>query len=155
MANHEKKVYGYIEKATLVDKDLTLSAKLDTGAKTASLNATNIVETKVGQKKYLTFLVPSKEGDVLFKCECVGKVNIKVRSGEARSAHLIKTSIHRPLVLMTVKLGNETRVIRVNLTNRKRFIYPLLFGREAIIAFNGLVDPDLKYTLKNNPEKSG
>ena len=33
MANNEKIVYGYIEKATLVSNNLTLSAKLDTGAK--------------------------------------------------------------------------------------------------------------------------
>ena len=56
---------------------------------------------------------------------------------------------------MRVKLGSEERVIRVNLTNRKRFIYPLLLGREAIIAFNGIIDPSLKYTLKNiSPSKS-
>jgi len=39
--------------------------------------------------------------------------------------------------------------IKVNLTNRKRFIYPLLLGRDAIIAFNGAVDPALTFTLKN------
>ncbi len=50
---------------------------------------------------------------------------------------------------MRIKLGNDEKTIRVNLTNRKRFIYPLLLGREAIIAFNGTIDPSLKYTLKN------
>lgn len=151
MANHEKLTYGYIEKATLVDKDLTLSAKLDTGAKSASLNATHITEIEVDGKPWLSFIVPSKEGDVLFKCEYVGKVNIKVRAGEAHANHLLLESIKRPVVLMRLKLGDHEETIRVNLTNRKRFIYPLLLGREAIIAFNGVIDPALRYTLKAKP----
>ena len=148
MANNEKIIYGYIEKATLVSKDLTLSAKLDTGAKSASLNAIHINEIEVDGKPYLSFIVPSKEGDILFKCEHVGEVNIKVRAGEAQVNPLLRKSIKRPVVLMRIKLGKKEQVIRVNLTNRKRFIYPLLLGREAIIAFNGLIDPSLKYTFK-------
>lgn len=146
MANNEKVIYGYIEKATLVDKDLTLSAKLDTGAKSASLNATNISEIDVDGKSYLSFTVPSKEGDIQFKCEYVGEVSIKMRASEVKANPLLKKSFRRPVVLMRIKLAEKERVIRVNLTNRKRFIYPLLLGREAIIAFDGLVDPSLKYT---------
>jgi len=148
MANNEKIIYGYIEKATLVNKDLTLSAKLDTGAKSASLNAIKITEIDIEGKPYLSFTVPSKEGDIQFKCEYVGEVNIKVRAGEAQANPLFKRSIQRPVVLMRIKLGEKEQIIRVNLTNRKRFIYPLLLGREAIIAFDGLIDPSLKYTSK-------
>lgn len=148
MAGNEKKILGYIEKATLTDHDLTLSAKLDTGAKSASLNATQIKEIDVDGKTYLSFVVPSKEGDYLFKCEYIGKVNIKTRAGEAHTATMLKKSIPRPVVLMHIKLGDNEQVVRVNLTNRKRFIYPLLLGREAIIAFNGIIDPSAKFTLK-------
>jgi len=146
MATNEKLIYGYIEKATLVDKDLTLSAKLDTGAKSASLNATHINEIEVDGKPYLSFTVPSKEGDFQFKCEYVGEVSIKMRASEAKANPLVKKSFRRPVVMMRIKLAEKERMIRVNLTNRKRFIYPLLLGREAIIAFDGIVDPSLKYT---------
>jgi hypothetical protein len=148
MANHVKVTYGFIEKATILEKNLTLSAKLDTGAKSASLNATHITEVQVNGKPYLNFIVPSKEGDVSFQCEYIGEVKIKARAGEAKASALLRKSIHRPVVLMRIKLGNEERLIRVNLTNRKRFIYPLLLGREAIVAFNGVIDPQLKYTFK-------
>lgn len=147
MANHEKIILGFIEKATLTEKNLTLSAKLDTGAKSASLNATHITEIEVNGKPYLRFIVPSKEGDIEFKCEYIGRVKIKIRAGEAHTTPLHKRSIKRPVVLMNIQLGKEKRTIRVNLTNRKRFIYPLLLGREAITSFNGLIDPSLKYTL--------
>lgn len=153
MADNEKTTYGYIEKATLVDKDLTLSAKLDTGAKSASLNASKINEITKDGKPYLSFIVPSKQGDIPFQCEYIGKVQIKVRAGEAQIDSLVRRSIKRPVVLMKIELNNKERMIRVNLTNRKRFIYPLLLGREAIIAFDGVVDPSLKYTLRDKEEK--
>lgn len=149
MANNEKIVYGYIEKATLVSNNLTLSAKLDTGAKSASLNALKIKDTQVNGKPYLTFIVPTKEGDVSFTCEYVGEVKIKIRAAEAQVNPLLKKANKRPVVLMPIKLGNKERIIRVNLTNRKRFIYPLLLGREAIKLFDGIVDPSLTYTFKN------
>lgn len=148
MASNQKTIYGFIEKATLVDKDLTLSAKLDTGAKSASLNATHITEIEVNGKPYLNFIVPSKEGDIQFQLEYIGDVKIKSRASERQANPLLRRSITRPVVMMKIKIANEERIIRVNLTNRKRFIYPLLLGREAIIAFNGVIDPSLKYTVK-------
>lgn len=158
MANHSKTVYGFIEKATLTQQDLTLSAKLDTGAKTASLNAIKINEIRLHGKPYLSFIVPSKEGDIPFQCEYVGKVQIKMRTGENQINSLMRKSVKRPVVLMPIRLHNTEKMIRVNLTNRKRFIYPLLLGREAIIAFNGVIDPSLKYTWPEpnapQPEKA-
>ena len=147
MANTTKTVFGYIEKATLVDKDLTVSAKLDTGAKSASLNATNIKEIERNGKTYLSFTVPSKAGDKHFECAYIGKVNIKNRAEETLTipSKLIRQSVKRPVVLMAVKLGKQTKIIRVNLTNRKHFIYPMLLGREAIVAFNGIVNPGQRY----------
>ena len=155
MADQKKTIYGFIEKVTLVDKKLTLSAKLDTGATSASLNAIKITEVMVNDKPYLHFIVPSKAGDIPFTCEYVGDVNIKMRVGERVARLLKRHSIKRPVVKMAIQLGGEVRVIRVNLTNRKRFIYPLLLGREALIAFNGIVDPALKFTFrKDSTDKS-
>ena len=147
MANSEKITYGFIEKATLVQHNLTLSAKLDTGAKSASLNAVKITEVEVDGKPYLRFIVPSKEGDIPFQSEYIGKVQIKIRTGESQISSLLRKTIKRPVVMMPIRLDGKERIIRVNLTNRKRFIYPLLLGREAITAFNGVIDPSAKYTV--------
>lgn len=151
MAKSVVQTYGYVEKATLIDKNLNLSAKLDTGAKSASLNATDITEIDVKGIPYLRFTVPTKEGDYVFECEYIGKVKIKVRANEANPGSLKAAPIKRPVVLLNIKLGDKVRAIQVNLTNRKRFIYPLLLGRDAIIDFNGAVDPALTFTL--NPKK--
>ncbi|MFI4919092.1 MAG: ATP-dependent zinc protease [Legionellales bacterium] len=148
MAQNNTQTYGYVEKVTLTDKNLTLSAKLDTGAKSASLNATNISTIDIKGVPYLRFTVPTKEGEFIFECEYIGKVRIKVRASEANPGQLKSAPMRRPVVLLHIKLGDKTKAIHVNLTNRKRFIYPLLLGRDAIIDFNGAVDPALIFTLK-------
>ena len=155
MAKNEAQIYGYVEKATLVDQSLTLSAKLDTGAKSASLNATNITEIEVNGAPYLRFKVPTKDKDYVFECPYIGKVKIKVRANEASPGAQASSPIRRPVVMLTLQLGDKIRTVRVNLTNRKRFIYPLLLGRDAIIAFNGAVDPALTFTLRSkSPNKN-
>jgi hypothetical protein len=148
MAVGEKIIYGYVEKVTLMDKKLTLSAKLDTGAKTASLGAINIHQVIIKGIIYLTFTVPSKQGDIQFISKYLGKVKIKMRIGE--NNNLKHSAIKRPVVLMCLKIGTIERYIPVNLTNRKRFIYPLLLGRDAIKAFDGLVDPSATFTVKTD-----
>ncbi len=153
MAHREKITLGYIEKVTLADQDLMLSAKLDTGAKSASLNALKITPVDIKGQRYLRFIVPSKTGDVIFQCPYVGKVNIKVRAGDSVGP-LFRNSINRPVVLMRVNLAGKDQLIRVNLTNRKRFIYPLLLGREAIIAFDVIVDSSMKYITSSMQAKS-
>lgn len=153
MADSEKKVYGYIEKVTLVDKGLVLSAKLDTGAKTASLSAVNIYKFEKGDKTYIRFIVPSKSGDIEFVSEYVGRVKIKMRAVEKKAAGTKQAAIKRPVVMLRVMLDGKECVLPVNLTNRKRFNYPLLLGRDAIKAFGGIIDPSAAFTIKNHDVK--
>lgn len=148
MAKSEPQIYGYVEKATLTEHNLTLSAKLDTGAKSSSLNATHITEIQVKGEPYLRFNVPTKTGDFVFEGKYIGLVKIKARAGEHSSGAVKATAIHRPVVLLEVKLGDKTKAIKVNLTNRKRFLYPLLLGRDALIEFDGAVNPAVAFTLK-------
>jgi hypothetical protein len=148
MAQDEAQVYGYVEKVTIADKNLTVSAKLDTGAKSASLHAIDIKDIEVKGIPYLRFKVPTKEGVTIVEAQYVGKVKIKVRNSEANPALLKATPMKRPVVLLKLKLGGKERLVRVNLTNRKRFLYPLLLGRDAIIEFNGTVNPALTFTTK-------
>lgn len=154
MAQNEPQVYGYVEKITLVDKGLTLSAKLDTGAKSASLHAIEISEIEIKGVPYLRFKVPTKEGVTVFEGKYMGRVKIKVRANEANPGLLKVTPMKRPVVLLKLKLGDKIRDVRVNLTNRKRFIYPLLLGRDAIIDFNGAINPALVFTATKSKSLS-
>ncbi len=147
---HNKHVYGYLENVTLLSQHVTLPAKLDTGAKSASLYAKHIQFIDIHDKPYLQFAVPTKTGDVLFTCAYVGDVKIKMRSGEIAGTRLKKPFIRRPVVNMPLRLGGKVRTIRVNLANRRRFAYPLLLGREALVAFDALVDAEQKFTTKHS-----
>jgi len=40
-------------------------------------------------------------------------------------------------------------VIEVNLIDRSRFLYPMLIGRDAIIAYNALIDPSKRNLQKD------
>lgn len=153
MITNAAQIYGYVEKVSLPDKNLTLSAKLDTGAKSASLHATNITQIKVKGLPYLRFTVPTKTGDYTFEAEYKGRVKIKARADE-NGSETPTIAIKRPIVLLNMQLGNQIRTIKVNLTNRKRFLYPLLLGRDAIIAFNGAIDPALTFTVKSQGIKN-
>ena len=146
MVVETKNTYGYVEKATLLDPGLVLSAKLDTGAKSSSLSAINIQPFEKNGVQYLSFVVPSKDGDIAFEAEYVGKVKIKARVEERIAGSKI-SPIKRPIVKVRIQLGMQKQTISVNLTNRKRFIYPLLLGRDAIKSFHGIIDPSQVFTL--------
>ena len=143
-ATSSKVIYGYVEKATIIDNNLTLSAKLDTGAKSSSLHAIDIKKVRIDGKSYIRFTVPHQGGATKFLSEYLGKVSIKPRAQEIEH-------IKRPVVWMKMRLGDQERTIRVNLTNRANFMYPLLLGRQAIVAFNGIVDPSVRYGIISRP----
>ncbi|WP_077065438.1 putative ATP-dependent zinc protease [Candidatus Berkiella cookevillensis] len=146
MAGVEKKVYGYIEKVRVSDAGILLTAKLDTGAKSASLDATDIREVEEDGIPYLLFRVlDGNGGSVELKQKYIGNVRIKMRTEKSKSNK--KRLAERLVVMMPIQVGEEKRDIRVNLTNREHFLYPLLLGREAIEAFDGIVDPKLAFTI--------
>ena len=147
MSTEKKIIYGYVEKATLVDKNLLLSAKLDTGAKSASLSAIDIKKIVINGTSYLRFTVPSKQGNVVFTSEYIGRVKIKTRVEENKQVIAEPNAMRRPVVLLRIRIGAMERIIPVNLTNSRHFIYPLLLGRDAINAFSGLVDPSTAFLI--------
>jgi len=151
MTVKEKHIYGYVEKVSIPALKTTVKAKLDTGAKSSSLSAVNIQEQKENGKTFLTFTIPLKSGSVKLKKELVGEVKIKTRASE-RIKGKIK-ALHRPIVKMNVQLGSQSREIEVNLTNRKRFNYPLLLGRDALIEFGCIVDPAESFLADSKEKK--
>lgn len=141
-----KTIYGYVEKVELLDVKASLSAKLDTGAKTASLSAVDISKFEKNGEEYVKFAIPLKSGKIELIKKLLGEVKIKARAGE----HLKNFMVSRPLIEMNIRLQEQTRKIKVNLTNRSRFLYPLLLGREAIVKFNAVIDPAIKYKKASN-----
>lgn len=139
-------VFGVSENVLLRDLDLTIPAKLDTGAVTASLSAQNIEMFRRGDEEWVRFELAvdgELEGKRLEK-RVVRTVNIRRRAEDIGDDSEEEYST-RPVVEMELCLGEHSRTIEVNLTDRSAFNYPLLIGTTAMKTFDAVIDPALSY----------
>lgn len=138
----EKQVLGLIETVQLDDLAHTkLNAKLDTGALTTSLGATELTYFEKYGEPWVRFK-PQIAGSPEWIEKPLARVSkIKVRAGDSST----KTHTERPVVMMDLCLNNHSYLIEVNLTDRARFSYPLLIGSAALVQMNAMVDPSRKH----------
>lgn len=135
---------GWIENAVIMDVGLPMIAKLDSGAKTTSINAEilKIVKPKGKNKKdqpqRVIFTVTNKKGDTAtLEKDIVRWVRIKNRPKDLR---------RRPVVHLEVCLAGLTVEGEVNLSERDGLNYPLLVGRNMLKPTRILIDSRKKYT---------
>lgn len=141
-AEMAERVVGVNETVLLTDLELTLPAKLDTGAMTSSLSAQNIETFQREGEEWVRFELAvdgEHDGRELEKA-VVRTVNIRRRAEDVTEGDQYAS---RPVVKMELCLGEESRVVEVNLTDRSAFNYPLLIGTTALKAFDAMVDPAL------------
>ena len=141
----EKTVYGLNEYARLQGMDLQVAAKLDTGAKTASLSARDIERFKRDGETWVRFYLAiddAHEHPIERPLSRISK--IKRRAGDFNPEEG-KTYTARPVIELELCMGTTLRNIEVNLTDRSAFQYPLLIGSEALKRFGALIDPSVKY----------
>lgn len=141
----EKTVYGLNEYIQLSDLKLEVAAKLDTGAKTASLSARDIKRFKRDGETWVRFYLAiddAHEHPIERPLARISK--IKRRAGDYDPEEG-KTYTARPVIELNVCMGKALRTIEVNLTDRSAFQYPLLIGSEALKRLDAMVDPSLKY----------
>lgn len=148
LASQPPDLYGRYELIKLPALGQTLKAKMDTGAMTASLSATDIEQFERDGQDWVRFrLAVEGAGDTLYEHPLVRIAEIKTRS-EEQAAEPMTTAVasRRPVIEMPVCLGDTERTIEVNLTDRRTFNYPLLIGASALRDFGAAVDPAERYT---------
>lgn len=135
---NEIRVVGWVERACICPEGLLLKAKLDTGARHSSLHATDIVRFKKNDSVWVRFTVQgvNKKKTVLER-PLLRTAKIKVRNGK---------NDERPVVALTVALGDRKRTTEVNLVDRSKFIYDFLIGRSFLKGFFA-IDPSARYTV--------
>ena len=113
-----------------VFKDLgipAIKARVDSGAKTSSIQATNLKVYSKGAQEWVKFEVnPIQENrSIAIECEArlVDRRMVKSSSGISEERLVVKTS---------VTLGKESFDIEVTLANRDTMEFRMLLGREAI-----------------------
>ena len=132
-----KVIAGWVENVRIENQDYKVKAKLDTGAKTSSINATNIESFKKYEEKWVRFtlsLVDSKENR--------HKINIeKPRSRKASIKNHDGSPDKRYVVELQICFNGRTFTTEFTLADRSEYIYDVLLGRQFLQNV-AVIDPD-------------
>ncbi len=124
-----------------------IEAKIDTGARTSALYATDIEVFEQSGEPWVRFRVPHRDKMHASDCDAriVDRRNVKNTSGENDERLVIETML---------LLDHRRWHIEVTLANRANMMMPLILGRTAIRRHRVLVDPGRSHLLrKNGPER--
>ena len=139
-------IIGEVEPVTILKAGLTLPARIDTGATTSSLDAREIQRFERDGQKWVRFVVLDRRS---------GK-KVKV---EGRVTRIVEITRHgaadqkRPVVKLKARLGKVELLREFSLTDRSKFTYPVLIGRN-ILQGKFLVDVTRKNTTSPMSETS-
>ena len=138
-------ILGWVENTMLVDPEISLKAKLDTGAETSSLDAGVIKKFRKDGKRWVRFRITDRETgkDFIVVRERVRTIGVIQHDGSTQT---------RPVVLMKVCIASRVLATEVSLIDRSEFNYQLLLGRNTLKSV-ALVDPGS--TFLSNPECKG
>lgn len=133
-----KIIVGAIENVRLVPPNIVLEARIDTGAKTTSIDAQNITPFERDGKEWVRFdlLVGEKKYNIERK---VTKTILIKRHGE--------DSQRRYVIKMRIVIGDVSQLISVNLNDRESYQYPVLIGRNFLRDYF-MVDVGKKFQVK-------
>ncbi|MBN8543908.1 MAG: ATP-dependent zinc protease [Alphaproteobacteria bacterium] len=146
-ADPKLKIVGWVENVTVAEVDITFKAKLDSGAKTSSIDAEVIDIRKVGKRKkgytgeQVVFSIKNDNNNksVTFERDIVRYVRIKKKNGGF---------LRRPVIKMELCIAGRQVNEEVNLANRENFIYPLLIGRNMMQHAKLSVDPSRTFVSR-------
>jgi hypothetical protein len=114
----DKAVIGAAEEIVIMPQGIRMSARVDTGAYSSSLD---ICDFKV-EGKYVTFSLPDR---------CGGH-KMRYRLQRIKKVRTSEGSDNRPVILLKICLGSEIIRTRVTLNDRSKMDYPFLLGRKAL-----------------------
>ena len=115
---------GWREWISIIDfEDFYLKAKIDTGATISALHATHIKEFDHKGDKYVKFRLYQTKSYRKIEKPVVGYKTIKNSFG-------IKQQ--RPLINISIKIGDNIIDTIITLTTRSRMTYPVLIGRSTL-----------------------
>lgn len=122
----QRMILGYVERVWFEAGTVSVKAKLDTGAKTSSLDARNIEYFERKGKKWVRFDLATRESDRPFhRIERPVKRYVRIKRHKTENQR-------RAVVVMKFCVGGMPLRGEFNLINRERFIYPVLLGRQAL-----------------------
>lgn len=143
IAQAQPQVFGWVEEGVLLPENVEVKVKMDTGALTSSMDARSIERFKRAGKSWVRFTIDLTDNKT-------GKAFIKeferplVRSIKVRGAGGVD---HRPVVTMSICLGNKRYDEQFSLRNRGKMVYPVLIGRHTLEHL-GAIDVSRTFTVE-------
>lgn len=133
----KKTIIGWEEWLSLPDIGLPLiKAKIDTGAQTSCLHATQIKVVRRGENRFVKFRITPihKNKKVTVKCVAplVDRRYITDSGGHREKRYVIATDMI---------IGKKREEIEITLTNRRTMAFRMLLGRQAMDVAKLMVDP--------------
>ena len=137
---------GWRELVSLADLGLKkINAKIDTGARTTALHASNIKHFEREGAQWVEFL--SDHGGTGRTDLCSAPIHhlreITNTSGKPEQRIIIVTSL---------QIGTRVQLIEVSLADRTEMSYPIIVGRTALRQLRLLVDPSRSWLM--SPDKT-
>lgn len=131
-----KQIVGRIEKVKICPENILFRAKLDTGADHSSIDASDITEFERDGEKWVRFKVVNFRGQ---------KRTIEKRLVRyAKIKRKILKPVERPVIRLSICLGNHFKEVEFNLTDRSGFSYKMLIGCSFLEGVC-LVDPGKEF----------
>ncbi len=130
-------IAGWVEKVRIENQDYDVKAKLDTGAKTSSIYATNVEPFKKDGKRWARFtlhLTDSKGTKHKLNLERprARKANIKNHDGNHDKRYVVE---------LDICFNGRKYTSEFTLADRSEYIYAVLLGRQ-FLKTTAIVDPD-------------
>ncbi len=137
-------VLGWRETIALPDFELGgIPAKIDTGARTSALHATEIELVEQTEGWLARFHIDLGHGHETALCEAPGVARRTITSSNGQAEE-------RLIVKARLQLGGETFRTEFSLTDRSDMAFPVLVGRMALRR-RFLVDPSRSYLQSARP----
>lgn len=132
-----KVTIGRLEKVYIREAAVILTAKIDTGTQSSSVNARDIAMVNRGGRTWVRFTVEaSGVRPVTLERPLVRFAKFKANA---------RAQPKRPVVELGLCISTLYRRTQVNLVNRSRFRYPVLIGRRFLFG-HAVVDTEKKFT---------
>ena len=103
--------------------DFKLKAKIDTGARTSAVHATNIQIYRNNHGEMVRFQIYQTQSFLDIDTKLISYKKIKSSFGQTET---------RPMVHMKIKIGAETWLTEITLAQRAKLTYPMLIGRNSL-----------------------
>lgn len=121
-----------------------LRAKIDTGARTAAIHATDIALSNVGGVEHVSFCLPF-DNDRRVQLPVYGQRRVRNTSGIPETRTIVSTNM---------VLGGMRWPIHVALSNRENMLNPIILGRTSVRGRRLVVNPGRSF-LQGLPSLQG